>query len=167
MPVYKSIKYGSSFISVSSDTLAPLNALYATRTYGLLFKDDSLSFLQYTPERLYNTAPYVIDTSAELSAVQAAATTGYIVNMNTAEVYTYSGGTWVLSTDNTLYLTLIKPGRLYRNTVTKFTFYADATQTLFKMLGVDRGMATQTDVTNGTGTQWVSPLTLANAHGSW
>lgn len=167
MPVYKSIKYGSSFISLSSDTLAPINALYGTLSYGLLFKDDSLTFLQYTPERLYNTSPYVVDTAAELSTVQAAVTTGNIVDMNTAEVYVYSGGAWGVSTNTSLYLNLIRPGRLYRNALTQFTFYADANQTLYKMLGVDRGMATQTDVTNGTGTQWVSPLTLATAHGSW
>lgn len=167
MSVYKSIKYGSSFIPLGSDVLAPLNALYATISYGLLFKDDSLTFLQYTPERLYNTSPYVVDTATELSAVQAAVTTGNIVDMNTAEVYVYSAGAWGVSTNSSLYLNLIKPGRLYRNTITQFTFYADSSQTLFKMLGVDRGMATQTDVTNGTGTQWVSPLTLAAAHGSW
>lgn len=167
MSVSKWVKYGSSFIEISSDTLAPLNALHGTQTYGLLFKDDTLSFLQYAPERLYNSSPYVVDTSAELSAVQASATSGYVVNMNTAEVYVYSGGSWSLSTDPALYLTIIKPGRLYRNTITNFTFYANGNQTLFKMLGIDRGMAIQSDVTAGTGVNWVSPLTLSAAHGSW
>ena len=165
----KLILVNGVWVPVSDDVLSAMTALMATKPDGsMLFGLPANIPLKAIADQ-QNSVAGIVQTDAEVTAQKAVSQVagGFVVDVR-GVIWRWNGTIWTSTTLTPAALgILLRPRRMYYNTLTKVVWYVKSDMTLLAFMKKDNPFATQTEVTNGQGTGLVSPATLKNAFGSW
>lgn len=165
----KYLKVNGAWVLVSNDTLPAMKAALNNRPTGsLLFGAPSATPLAAVGDQ-QNTVAAICQTDAEVTASKAAnqVSNGLVIDARSS-IWIWNGAVWAeLTLTPEMLKNYLRPRRFYYNSLTHVVWYVSSAMALLPFLKKDNPFATQADVTAGSGTGLVSPLTLSNAHGSW
>lgn len=166
----KFILIGGTFKNVSDDTIPAIGAALLNSPVGsMLFAQTGGKGLLAQAGHQTNYAGLCQNSAeVELSKPALQTTTRVAFDVGSQTYWSYNGTTWTsqpLTAD--ILKAQLKPRRYYYNATTQIFWYVASDYRLLMFAKKDNPFATQTEVTNGSGTGLVSPATLKNAYGSW